>query len=162
MLASTVLNKELSPVTIIDLEWQDSRLSWSKSDYDNDFIEVPGSSIWLPYFKIQAIVNEVDLKLRLVSDDYFIDVGDGCWKCFESTWLNCHQHYWCKSLSELSLRNNLKGWNLSSWLWRSRDRKVSKICERLLFDLSILLSLWSSYLYDFNFLSNGFVPFLHY
>ena len=85
MLASTVLNKELSPVTIIDLEWQDSRLSWSKSDYDNDFIEVPGSSIWLPYFKIQAIVNEVDLKLRLVSDDYFIDVGDGCWKCFEST-----------------------------------------------------------------------------
>jgi len=67
----------LSPVTIIDLEWQDSRLSWNKSDYDYDFIEVPGSSIWLPYFKIQAIVNEVDLKLRLVSDDYFIDVGDG-------------------------------------------------------------------------------------
>lgn len=67
----------MSPVTIIDLEWQDSRLSWNKSDYDYDFIEVPGSSIWLPYFKIQAIVNEVDLKLRLVSDDYFIDVGDG-------------------------------------------------------------------------------------
>ena len=67
----------MSPVTIIDLEWQDSRLSWNKSDYDYDFIEVPGSSIWLPYFKIQAIVDEVDLKLRLVSDDYFIDVGDG-------------------------------------------------------------------------------------
>ena len=69
MLASTIWNNELSPATIIDLEWQDSRLSWNRSDYDYDFIEVPGSSIWLPYFKIQAIVNEVDLKLRLVSDD---------------------------------------------------------------------------------------------
>ena len=55
---------------IIDLQWQDPRLSWNKSDYDYDFIEVPGSSIWLPYFKIQAIVNEVDLKLRLVSNDF--------------------------------------------------------------------------------------------
>ena len=63
---------------IIDLEWQDSRLSWSTSDYENDFIEVPGSSIWLPYFKIQAIVNEVDLKLRLVFDDSMIVAGDGC------------------------------------------------------------------------------------
>ena len=77
----------MSPVKIIDLEWQDSRLSWNKDnhhkdkhDYDYDFIEVPGSSIWLPYFKIQAIVNEVDLKLRLVSDDLLIDVGDGCWR----------------------------------------------------------------------------------
>ena len=67
----------MSSVTIIDLKWHDSRLSWNKSDYDNNFIEVPESSIWLTYFKIQAIVNEVDLKLRLVSDDYFIDVGDG-------------------------------------------------------------------------------------
>ena len=87
---SKILNIELSPVMIIDLEWQDSRLSWNKYDYDYDFIEVPGSSIWLPYFKIQAIVNEVDLKLRLVSDDVFIDVGDGC-------------------QSELSLRNHEKG-----------------------------------------------------
>ena len=77
---SKILNMELSPVMIIDLEWQDSRLSWNKDDYDYDFIEVPGSSIWLPYFKIQAIVNEVDLKLRLVSDDVFIDVGDDCWR----------------------------------------------------------------------------------
>ena len=72
----------MSSVTIIDLEWHDSRLSWNKSDYDNDFIEVPESSIWLPYFKIQAIVNKVDLKLRLISDDYFINVGDGCWESY--------------------------------------------------------------------------------
>ena len=77
---SKILNIELSPVMIIDLEWQDSRLSWNKYDYDYDFIEVPGSSIWLPYFKIQAIVDEVDLKLRLVSDELFIDVDDGCWR----------------------------------------------------------------------------------
>ena len=70
----------MSPVKIIDLEWQDSRLSWNKDNHHKDFIEVPGSSIWLPYFKIQAIVNEVDLKLRLVSDDLLIDVGEGCWR----------------------------------------------------------------------------------
>ena len=55
-----------SPDQIIDLEWLDSRLSWNRTEYGFDSIEVPGSSIWLPYFKIQAIVNEVDLKLRPV------------------------------------------------------------------------------------------------
>ena len=99
---------------IIDLEWQDSRLSWSKSDYKNDFIEVPGSSIWLPYFKIQAIVDEVDLKLRLVFDDSVFDVGDGCWRFvtdkFEFTQLSptlCQQY--CCSQSEFSFTNHLKG-----------------------------------------------------
>ena len=70
-----IVRSLLSPVLIIDLEWQDSRSSWNRSEYDFESIELPGSSIWLPYFKIGAIVNEVDLKLRLVSAYFSNDLS---------------------------------------------------------------------------------------